>query len=199
MNPAGIASLIKIVEAGIEVFSREGFYGAGTLEIAARAGVAESTIFRKFETKEDLYRECLRIALSHSLDPAQFQALVFKDAGEAGFPDAVLTGIRRWYARLSASAARLILQTALSKSQEWRALGCERTDRIIGILAERIELHAGGRRSAPRGPRLDADTAATSLIATLLYLKATRTGARGRDPRLVETVVRQWLHGVLRD
>lgn len=196
MNPAGIASLIKIVEAGIEVFSREGPVGASTLEIAARAGVAESTIFRKFETKEDLYRECLRTALGHSLDPARFQALVFQDAGEAGFPGAVLAGVKRWYARLPASAARLVLQTALSKSQEWRALGCERTDRIAAILAERIELDARDR-GPRRGPQLDAQLAATSLIATLLYLKATRPGSRDRASRLVETIVRQWLHGVL--
>lgn len=199
MNPAGIASLIKIVEAGIEVFSQEGYFGAGTLQIAAKAGVAESTIFRKFETKEDLYRECLRTALSRSLDPAQFQALVFKDAGEAGFSDAVLAGVKRWYARLSAPTARLILYTSLSNSQEWRALGCERTDRIIGILAERIERNARDRRGTRRNPRLNAEAAATSLIATLLYLKSIRSGARDRDPQLVETVVRQWLHGVLQE
>jgi AcrR family transcriptional regulator len=191
MRPAGIATLIRIIEAGIEVFSEDGFSGAGTLEIARRAGVAESTIFRKFETKEDLFRECLRTALRNSLDPAQFQAMVFKDAGKAGFPDAVLAAMRRWYARLSPPAARLILYTSLSRSPEWRALGSERISRIIGILTESIEQHA---QHSPSG-RLDAETAATSLIATLLYLKSVR--ARERDPRLVDTVVRQWLHGIL--
>jgi AcrR family transcriptional regulator len=193
MSPAGIANWIKIIEAGIEVFSQEGFFAAGTLQIAAKAGVAESTIFRRFATKEDLYRECLRTALSHSLDPARFQALVFKDADEAGFSHAVLAGVKRWYAQLSVPAARLVLYTLLSKTQEWRALGCERTEKIIGILSERIDRAARGRCRT----RFDPDAAATSLIATLLYLKSIRSSPRNRDPQLVETIVRQWLQGVL--
>jgi len=192
MNP-GIASLIKIVEAGIEVFSQEGFSGAGTLQIAAKAGVAESTIFRKFRTKEDLYRECLRTALSRSLDPTQFQTLIFNDSGESGLSDALLTGVKHWYTRLSVPAARLVLYASLSKNQEWRTLAWERTERIIGVLSERIERNARSRRNN----RLDPNAAATSLIATLLYIKSVRSRVRNRDPQLVEIVFRQWLHGVL--
>lgn len=191
MNPGGFATMIKIIEAGIEVFSREGFPAAGTLEIARRAGVAESTIFRRFETKEDLFRECLRAAFLQNLDPAQFQSLVFKEEGEAGFSNAVLAAVKRWYARLSVASARLILYTSLSQSPEWRALGSEKTDRIIHILAERIERYAQSRRALKLAP----EAAATSLIATLLHFKSISSEAR--DPQLVETVVRQWLHGIL--
>lgn len=44
----------KILEAALKVFSRKGFNGATTSEIAREAGVAEGTIFRYFETKKDL-------------------------------------------------------------------------------------------------------------------------------------------------
>ena len=44
----------KILEAALKVFSRKGFNGATTSEIALEAGVAEGTIFRYFETKKDL-------------------------------------------------------------------------------------------------------------------------------------------------
>ena len=44
----------KILEAALRVFSRKGFNGATTSEIAREAGVAEGTIFRYFETKKDL-------------------------------------------------------------------------------------------------------------------------------------------------
>jgi hypothetical protein len=83
----------------------------------------------------------------------------------------------------------------LSKRPEWRSLGSERTNRIISILAERIEQDARGRCA----DTLDPEVAATSLIATLLYLKSIGSGARERDPQLVETVVRQWLHGILQE
>lgn len=44
----------EILAAAVRIFSRKGFNGATTKEIAAEAGVAEGTIFRYFKTKKDL-------------------------------------------------------------------------------------------------------------------------------------------------
>lgn len=44
-----------VLEAAVETFAREGYAGATTREIARRAGVLESTMFRIFPTKEALY------------------------------------------------------------------------------------------------------------------------------------------------
>jgi len=44
----------QILDAAIRVFSRKGFNGATTREIALEAGVAEGTIFRYFKTKKDI-------------------------------------------------------------------------------------------------------------------------------------------------
>lgn len=44
----------EIMEAAVKVFSKKGFSGATTREIAAEAGVAEGTIFRYFKTKKDI-------------------------------------------------------------------------------------------------------------------------------------------------
>jgi hypothetical protein len=41
-------------EAAVRVFSRDGFQGATTREIAREAGVNEVTIFRHFRTREEL-------------------------------------------------------------------------------------------------------------------------------------------------
>src|ERR1700761_3031005 len=43
----------RIVDAAIELFAERGLE-ASTAEIAARAGVGEATLFRRFPTKEDL-------------------------------------------------------------------------------------------------------------------------------------------------
>jgi len=47
----------RILEAGLEEFSRKGYLGATTREIARRAEVAELTIFRHFGSKEQLFQE----------------------------------------------------------------------------------------------------------------------------------------------
>ena len=45
----------QLIEVAVDLFSRKGFNGTTTREIAAAAGVTEAIIFRHFETKEHLY------------------------------------------------------------------------------------------------------------------------------------------------
>jgi TetR/AcrR family transcriptional regulator len=45
----------QLIHVAIDLFSRKGFKGTTTREIAAAAGVTEAIIFRHFETKEHLY------------------------------------------------------------------------------------------------------------------------------------------------
>jgi TetR/AcrR family transcriptional regulator len=45
----------QLIQVAIELFSRKGFNGTTTREIAAAAGVTEALIFRHFATKEHLY------------------------------------------------------------------------------------------------------------------------------------------------
>lgn len=49
----------KILEAGLKLFSKKGYLGATTKEIAKSAGVAELTLFRHFSSKERLFEEVI--------------------------------------------------------------------------------------------------------------------------------------------
>jgi TetR/AcrR family transcriptional regulator len=49
----------QLVETALDFFSRKGFGGTTTKEIAAAAGVTEAIIFRHFPTKSDLYNAVL--------------------------------------------------------------------------------------------------------------------------------------------
>lgn len=49
----------KILEAALLLFSRKGYLGATTKEIAAESGVAEVTLFRHFSSKETLLEQVL--------------------------------------------------------------------------------------------------------------------------------------------
>jgi TetR/AcrR family transcriptional regulator len=52
---SAIARREQLIQVAIDLFSRKGFKGTTTREIAAAAGVTEAIIFRHFETKEHLY------------------------------------------------------------------------------------------------------------------------------------------------
>ena len=49
----------RILDAALKVFANEGYTGATTRRIAEEANVAEVTLFRKFQSKENLLREVL--------------------------------------------------------------------------------------------------------------------------------------------
>jgi TetR/AcrR family transcriptional regulator len=49
----------QLIASAIEMFSRHGFSGTRTRDIAAACGVSEGILFRHFATKEDLYRAIL--------------------------------------------------------------------------------------------------------------------------------------------
>ena len=49
----------QLLETALDIFSRKGFEGATTKEIAAAAGVTEAIIFRHFPSKQALYQAVL--------------------------------------------------------------------------------------------------------------------------------------------
>ena len=50
----------QLLNHAIELFSKRGFAGTRTKDIAAACGVSEGILFRHFATKEDLYRAILQ-------------------------------------------------------------------------------------------------------------------------------------------
>ena len=49
----------KILDAALKIFAKEGYKSATTLSIAHESGFSEITLFRKFETKENLFNEAM--------------------------------------------------------------------------------------------------------------------------------------------
>src|SRR5215467_14791595 len=49
----------QLLETALDLFSRKGFEGTTTKELAAAAGVAEAVIFRHFPSKQALYTAAL--------------------------------------------------------------------------------------------------------------------------------------------
>jgi len=53
----------RLVRAALELFTSQGFHASTTPQIAARAGIAEGTIYRHFQSKEHLLNELYRAAV----------------------------------------------------------------------------------------------------------------------------------------
>ena len=51
----------RIVETAVDLFSRKGFRGTTTREIAEAAGISEATIFKHFSTKRELYSAIIEL------------------------------------------------------------------------------------------------------------------------------------------
>lgn len=63
-RPGGDQTRERLARAALELFTTEGFRGTTTALIAARAGIAEGTIYRHFRGKEELFAELRRRALT---------------------------------------------------------------------------------------------------------------------------------------
>jgi AcrR family transcriptional regulator len=70
----------KLLNAAFWFFSRRGYSGSGTREIAARARVNESTLFRTFGSKRELFR----CTLEHELGRVPFSQLLDREAFARG-------------------------------------------------------------------------------------------------------------------
>ena len=56
-----------ILEASLDVFTEKGYNLATTLEISKRAGVSEMTLFRHFQTKNNLFLASIRQDIGESI------------------------------------------------------------------------------------------------------------------------------------
>jgi AcrR family transcriptional regulator len=65
----------KILTAALEVFSERGFAGASTAAIAARAKVAEKTLFAQFKSKSALLARTLRPSVLLLTEPRVFDGV----------------------------------------------------------------------------------------------------------------------------
>lgn len=73
----------QIIEAAATLFSRQGFNGTTTREIARAAGVSEATVFKHFATKEELYAAIIEVK-SHGMQALDAMAAAAQRDDDAG-------------------------------------------------------------------------------------------------------------------
>ena len=70
---------VRLVEAAVQLFSRQGFKGTSTRDIAQLAGVNEATLFRYFGKKMDLFRAAAESRLNRLKFGRELQSGLARD------------------------------------------------------------------------------------------------------------------------
>ena len=102
-----------ILTAAEKLFSQKGFKGTTTKELAAKAGVHETVLFRHFANKRELYRATVELKLARNR-PAALERMerASKDRDDRAFFEALAIGLLTRFEE-DPSIPRLILHSAL--------------------------------------------------------------------------------------
>lgn len=133
----------QILDVAIQVFARNGYAATGTADIATAAGVGEPTIYRYFDSKQDLYLE----ALQRSGD--EVMANWRRIAAENADPVSALLLIGTWYHQTLQWKPEILKLRARSMV-EGPTLGAELGKRTYLELREFIEGLFGRARDEGR-------------------------------------------------
>lgn len=123
---------IQILDVAIQEFARDGYTSTGTADIAAAAGIGEPTIYRYFESKQDLYLAALRRSADEVMDNWR------RIATENENPVSALLLIGTWYHQALQEKPQVLKLRARSMV-EGPVLGVELGKQMYMELREFIE------------------------------------------------------------
>ena len=77
---------IQILRVAVGLFSKKGFGGTTTKEIAQAAGVSEAMVFRHYSTKQELYTAILdhKACSGDAMDPEELVAEALQEKDDLG-------------------------------------------------------------------------------------------------------------------
>ncbi|MDH4043897.1 MAG: TetR/AcrR family transcriptional regulator [Gemmatimonadota bacterium] len=137
----------RLARAALDLFTTRGYHETTTPLIAARAGVAEGTIYRHFPSKEDLLNEVFRAGVRAFLEPVKASDPIQPCRERL---DGIAT---RWTAIAAANPAlvRLVFDQTLTRLLD------ERSRAALRDLRGQIEQAMAGGKAAGHVRRGGAD------------------------------------------
>lgn len=201
---------LRLLDAALGLFAERGYDGVTTAEIAARAGVAEKTLFANFGSKELLYQSTLEPAAV--LLPEAIRTLTPVFAAPPDDPRALLRAVlenRIRFAREHRREVKLLAQHLLLRPDGLRLLTdawSERVGPLVMPIVDRLIAQKKIRADVPPmvvmrilatsavgyvltsvvlQPELEWDDAReiAHIVDVLADGLAPREGARGKKPR----------------
>lgn len=188
----------ELISAALDLFIEKGFSATKLSEVAACAGVAKGTVYRYFDTKEDLFRAVVRDALSSNL------RMIERASARTDTPLAELLPGLLVHAASQVSDSRLpaILRMVVADSRTLPDLATIWHDEVIvkalGLLTELIAAAQARGEIREGDPALYAFSLVGPLVTGVLFREVFGQGGR-LAPDLqkltiqhLETVLRGW-------
>ena len=186
----------QIVHAAVELFSRKGFRGTTTREIAESVGISEAGLFKYFATKEDLYTAIIEtkcqtdevIAKATPAAARRDDAGVFRGVGQH-----FLAEVQR-----DPTLMRLLLFSALEGHELSEMFFSSRVRRLHEFLADYIRAGTAAGRFRALDPLLAARAFLGMVFHNLLIheLFGVKREAGQEADRVVEGLVTLFLRGL---
>jgi AcrR family transcriptional regulator len=184
----------RLVDAAVGLFAERGFDGVGTAEIAARAGVAEKTLFANFGSKERLYQAALGPATVWAMmvpEALRTLAPVF-ERPPADLPSLLraLLSNRIHFARRHPRELKLLAQHLLLRPEGVDVIAAAWTDRMSPLLMPLVDRLVASGQVREDVPRLTVVRfIATSAIGYVLTSVVLRPDLAWNDAKEVEDLV----------
>jgi TetR/AcrR family transcriptional regulator len=189
----------QLLETALDFFSRKGFEGSTTKEIAAAAGVTEAIIFRHFPNKQALYKAVLDYAAHASnLEPwlAETRACM-EHNDDGGLLRSIANNILKSY-RADPRFERVVLFAALEGHEAGLAHHHQLSIPIFELLREYIvrRQRQGAFLGYNPGVIIEAIAGMTSHYAMMTQLFGYTPPGGLSDEKAIETFTRIVMSGV---
>ncbi len=206
INEPGIARMRgderreQLIRVAISLFSRKGFRGTTTKEIAQAAGVTEALIFRHFPTKEALYDAILRWRVENSSLSAGWAAVqeLADRRDDVGLFRRVASGMLEFH-RENVDFLRLMLYAKL----EGHDLGETFRQRHTKHFDEFLRDYVATRQREGAFRDVDPDTAVRAIVGMAFFYSMNENIFQCKpstltDDQAIETFVSIALDGLRR-
>jgi TetR/AcrR family transcriptional regulator len=187
----------QLIEAAMDLFSRKGFGGTTTKEIAQAAGVSEAIIFRHFATKRDLYTAIIE-HIYHSTGAQQAMAEIedcMKRRDDEGFFRLLATKVIEGH-RMDPRVEKLMTHARL----EGHELAVYHREFGMPML-NTIRAYLDGRKRAGALRQIDSVAMILAMVGmsrqfALITEREDPIGLKLRDDQVVEAFTRIMMDGV---
>jgi AcrR family transcriptional regulator len=178
----------------LDAFSQKGFRGTKTREIAERAGISETLIFRYFPTKEDLYRTAIKESMDRH--PAADELREFTAQRD---DQGLFTALAKHIIFHVSEDPKLIRLAAFSALEEIHLTdGAVDNERLTVYLANYIKMRIEEGTFRNTDPHIAARLFVEALFMHSLEKQVPLTGARlqADDSVVIRTLVDIFLTGL---
>ncbi len=159
-----------VLETALAMLAEVGPTGLSVEEVAARAGVGKSTIYRRWPTKDDLVVASLGALV-----------MVPEDVPEGSARDGIVYLVTQWWSTYNESPNGMVFQRVMAHAKSNPRLFESFYDAVIEPRRElfRVALRRGIERGEIR-PDADIELLVTLILGSSVYMNQVRSS--GRDP-----------------